>query len=173
MPKNGNGFLRSAAGVQQNSANGGDAKNAEQNADEPDVQPHVAVQNVAEFVADNALQFVARQLGHAGVRDGDHRIARRVPGGKGVDAILIVEHIDFRHGHAGGDGHFLDDVEQFAFVRIHRVGINEPSAKGFRHHAATAGQRHRFIGAAEKNHGERAKHHAEKKPRVPIGDRRV
>jgi hypothetical protein len=36
-------------------------KNAEDDAHEPEVQPHVAVQDVAELVADDALQFVARQ----------------------------------------------------------------------------------------------------------------
>ena len=35
--------------------------NAKNDADEPEVQPHVAVENVAEFVADDALQFVARK----------------------------------------------------------------------------------------------------------------
>ena len=47
--------------LQENPADDGEAKNAEDDSHEPEVQPHVAVQNVAEFVADDALQFVARQ----------------------------------------------------------------------------------------------------------------
>ena len=56
----------------------------------------------------------------------DGRVAGRVAGGEGVDAFLVVEHIDLRHGHAGRDGHFLDDIEQFAFVRVGRVRVDEP-----------------------------------------------
>ena len=44
-----------------------------------------------------------------------------VTGGEGVDAVFLVHDIDLRHGHAGGDGHFLDDIEQLAFVGIGRV----------------------------------------------------
>jgi hypothetical protein len=90
---------------------------------EPEVQPHVAVQDVAEFVADDTLQFVAREQLHAAARDGDGGVAGLVAGGEGVDAVLLVHDIDLRHRHAGGDGHFLDDVEQLAFVGIGRVRV--------------------------------------------------
>jgi hypothetical protein len=113
------------------------------------VQPHVAVQDVAEFVADDALQFVARQKFHAAARDGDGRVAGLVAGGEGVDAVLVVHDIDLRHGHAGGDGHFLDDVEQLAFVGIGRVRIDQPRAHHFRNRAAAGGKRHRFVTAAD------------------------
>ena len=78
---------------------------------------------MAEFVADDALQFVARKQFHAAARDGDGGVAGFVAGGEGVDAILLVHDIDLRHGHSGGDGHFLDDVEQLAFVGIAEFGL--------------------------------------------------
>ena len=122
--------------LQQNAADDGEAKDAKNNSHEPEVQPHVAIENVAEFVADDALQFVARKQFHAAARDGDGGVAGFVAGGEGVDAVLLVHDINLRHGHAGGDGHFLDDVEQFAFVGIGRVGFDEPSAHHFRNGAA-------------------------------------
>ena len=42
------------------------------------------------------------------------RIAAR---GEGVGGG-VADEIDLRHRHAGGDGHFLDDVEQFGIVRM-------------------------------------------------------
>ena len=68
---------------------------------------------------------------HAAACDGDGGVAGFVAGGEGVDAVLVVHDVDLRHGHAGGDGHFLDDVEQFAFVGIVRVRVDETSAHHF------------------------------------------
>ena len=50
------------ARIQQNPANSREAENSEKNAHELDVEPHIAVENMAELVANDALQFVARQL---------------------------------------------------------------------------------------------------------------
>ena len=47
--------------LQENPSNDGEAEDAKDDSHEPEIQPHVAVQDVAEFVADDALQFVARQ----------------------------------------------------------------------------------------------------------------
>jgi hypothetical protein len=47
--------------LQENAPDDGEAENSENDSHEPEVHPHIAVQNVAEFVADDALQFVARQ----------------------------------------------------------------------------------------------------------------
>ena len=62
-PTIGNGFLSRLLPrrIKQNSADRRDAKNAEQNSDEPEIQFHIAIQDMAELVADDALQFVARQ----------------------------------------------------------------------------------------------------------------
>ena len=59
-----------------------------QQADQPDVQPHVAVEDVAELVGDDALQLVAGELLGAAAGDRHHRVAGRVAGGEGVDRLL-------------------------------------------------------------------------------------
>ena len=48
-----------AAGVEQDPADDGEAEDAEDDADQAEVEPHVAVEDVAELVADDALEFVA------------------------------------------------------------------------------------------------------------------
>ncbi len=54
-------FAAAAAGVEQNPADDGQAKDAEDDAHEAQVEPHVAVEDVAELVADDALQLIALQ----------------------------------------------------------------------------------------------------------------
>jgi hypothetical protein len=103
---------------------------------------------------------------HAAARDGDGGVAGFVAGGEGVDAVLLVHDIDLRHGHAGGDGHFLDDVEQLAFVGIGRVRFDEASAHHFRNHAAALGERHGFVGAADEND----RQHAKRRRRGTVAD---
>ena len=75
-----------------------DQQDAVQDADEADVQPHVAVEDVAELVRDDALQFVARERFHRAARDADHGIGRRETGGERVHAGLVVHHV---HGGTG------------------------------------------------------------------------
>jgi len=43
---------------------------------------------------------------------GDHhnRLSGAVAGYKGVDAGFLVHHVEFRHRHAAGDGHFLNNI---------------------------------------------------------------
>ena len=115
-------------------------QNAVQHADHPQVEPHVAVEDVAELVGDDALELVARELLGAAARDGNHRIAGREAGGEGVDPFLVLEQKHGRHGHAGGQGHFLDDVEHSSFGRIERIGIQAPAAEPLGHGRAAAGQ---------------------------------
>ena len=118
-------------------------------------------------MADDALQFVARKHLDAAARHADGGVAGGVAGGEGVDAALVVEDIDLRHGDAGGDGHFLDDIEQLAFVQVGGVLIHQPPAHQSGHGAATGGQLVRLVGAAEKNHRQHAEGRAEKYGRVP------
>ncbi len=52
-------------------------QDAVEDADQPEVEPHVAVEDVAELVGDDALQLVARELLGAAARDADDGVARR------------------------------------------------------------------------------------------------
>ena len=106
-----------AGRLHQDPADDGQRHDAEDQADQPDVQPHVAVEDVAELVGHHALQLVAGQVVEAALGDGDHGIARGVAGREGVDARLL-QNIDGRHRHARGDGHLLDDVEQPLLPRV-------------------------------------------------------
>jgi len=83
---------------------------------------------VAELVGDDALELVAREFFEGAAGDGDDGVAGGEAGGEGVEAALVIEEVDGRHGHAGGDGHLLDDVEQ---ALLGEVG-------GLRVHAAAA-----------------------------------
>ena len=128
---------------------------------------------MAELVANDALEFVAGERLDATARDGDGGVAGGVAGGEGVDAGLIVHDIDLWHGHAGGDGHFLDDVEQLAFIEVGGVGTDEASAERFSYGAAAAGERGNFIRAAEADDCEHARGHAEKNIRLPERELRL
>src|SRR5437764_3695520 len=88
-----------------------DSHNPEDQADQPNVEPHVAVEDVAELVGHHALQLVAGQIVEAALGDGDHGIARAVPGREGIDAGLL-QNINGGHRHSRGESHLLDDVEQ-------------------------------------------------------------
>ena len=83
---------------------------------------------MAELVTNDALQFVAREHLDAAARHADGGIASRVAGSEGVDATLIFQNVNLRHRHTGGDGHFLNNIEQLAFVRVDGVLTDEPTA---------------------------------------------
>ena len=104
-------------------------QDAVQDADQPQIEPHVAVEDVAELVGDHALQLVARKLLDAPARDADHGVARREAGREGVDALFVLQHEHRRHRHAGREGHFLDDVQQPPLVGLDRVRIDAPAAQ--------------------------------------------
>ena len=91
------------------------------------------------------------------------------PAAKALMPLSLVEHIDLRHGHAGGDGHFLDDVEQLALVGIGGVRIDGPAAERFGHGAAAAGQLRRLRGAADDDDRQRAGGDAEEELSGPTG----
>ena len=92
-------------------ADDGQDEDAEDDADQAEVQPHVAVEDMAELVAQDALEFLAGEVMEAASGDGHHGIAGLVAGGEGVDSRLVVEHVDRRHRDAGGQGHLLDHVQ--------------------------------------------------------------
>jgi len=119
---------------------------------------------MAEFVGDDALQFVAVQFSECAAGDGHGRIGEFEAGGKGVDAAFGVEYVNLRQGNAGGNGHFLHDVDQPPFVRIGRVGSDAPAAQHFGHGRSAFFQRLHFIKAGgENDHDD--DHRCEKKKR--------
>ena len=120
-------------------------QDAVQDADQPNVQSHVAVEDVAEFVGDDPLQLVAGELLDRPPSDGHHRVAGRIASGKRVDALFIGQQIDRRYGHARGQRHFLHDVQNAFFYRVAGVGVNPPAADRLGHGRPPATERGHLV----------------------------
>ena len=73
---------------------------------------------MAEFVCDDALQFVAVQEFQRATRDRNRGIARCKAGGERVNCGFFFQNINLRNGHAGCDRHLLDDVPEPASQRV-------------------------------------------------------
>ena len=128
-----------------------DHQQPEQQAHQPHVEPHVAVEDVAELVRDDALQLGAVERRQRAARHADRRVRRVVAGRERVDAALLLQQIDLGHRHAGGDRHFLDDVEQPALQRIGRVRRDAHAAERAGDDSAAAAEHHRLVEARERD----------------------
>ena len=142
---------RGAHRSQHEPADQGNHENPVKDADQADVQPHVAVENVAELVGHHALQLVTVEIVEASARDADHRVARLVSGGEGVDARLVLHYIDRRHRRAGSQRDFLDHVQQPPLVQVAGLGVDEPSAHHERHRLAARGELRGFVDARQRD----------------------
>ena len=96
----------------------GEDEQAEDPRREAHVDLHVAIEDVAELMADHGLQLVAVELVERALRHGHGGFIRGVAGGEGVDARLIRQHEDLRLADASGDGHLFDDVQQALALQI-------------------------------------------------------
>ena len=143
----------------------GDHEQAEDPRGETHVDLHVAVENVTELVADDGLQliaieFVQRALGH---RDGG--FVGRMPGGEGVDAGFIRQHVHRWFADARRDGHFFDDVQQTLALEIFVLRQHRHAAEGARNHHAAGAQ----LRAAMPGRDEHGAEHDERDPRHVFG----
>ena len=127
-----------ADAAEDDAAEDGEGEDAEDEGGEAGVEPHVAVEDVAELVGDDALEFVAVEPVQGAFGDGDGGVGRGVAGGEGVYPRLSGQHIDGGDGQAGGEGHLLDDVEQGAFAKVGGVGLDRAAADHLGH-GRTAG----------------------------------
>jgi len=130
-----------------------------EDADQAEVHPHVAVEDVAEFVGHYALQLVAVEVLERSAGDADHRVARLVARGKGVDARFVIHHVDGRDGRAGSQGHLLDHVQQPAFGQVAGLRIDQPSAEHQRDRLAAGGELHDLVEAAQQDQPDRGQSH--------------
>ena len=106
-----------------------DRENAGQCRHQPQVDAHIAVQNMAEFMGHHALQLVPVQLRQGALGDHQHRPRRRGPGHERIDAGLAGQHIGARHNGAGGQAHLLDHIAQAALRRVAAVAGDFPGAE--------------------------------------------
>ncbi len=142
-------------------------EDAVQESDQAEVQPHVAVEDVAELVPHHALQFVAVEILQAAAGDGHHGVGRGVSGGEGVDAPLVVEHVDRRDGNPGGQGHLLDHVQQPPLGEVLGVRIDQPAAEHQGHRLAARGKLGDLVQAPQGDHPDRAQANPAEHHRVP------
>lgn len=145
-----------AEGRDDTSADETEDEDAEDERREAQVEAHVAVENMAELVGDDALEFVAGEFFQGAAGDGDDGIGRSEAGGEGVDGGLVVEDEDAGHHDAGGEGHFLNDVEQAAFGEIGGVRIDAAAADALGDGGTTGGELVPFIKRSEADDGEGA-----------------
>ena len=140
-------------------ANDGDQQDPMQHAHQPQVQPHIAIEYVAELVRDHTLQLVAAEVLDRAAIDSDHRVARRETSRKSVDARFLVEQIDGWHARPGGQRHLFDHVQQALLERVARVALQMPAAKLLGDRCAPAVQLHRLVQTADGDDGDRAADH--------------
>ena len=131
-------------------------EDAEDERREAQVEAHVAVEDVAELVGDDALEFVACEFFEGAAGDGDDGIGGSESGGEGIDGGFVVEDVDAGHGDAGSEGHFLDDVEETALGEIGGVRIDASTADTLGDGGAAAGELVPFIKRGEADDGEGA-----------------
>ena len=131
--------------AQDHAADQTEHHDAEEDAHETYVQAHVAIEDVAALVPDDALQFVAVQCLQRAARHGNGRIARLVTRCERIDAAFLLEYVNLRHGRARRDRHFLDDVTQPAAQWILHVGGHGHAAQGNRNAAAARRQNRSLV----------------------------
>ena len=122
---------------------------------------------MAELVPQHALQFFAGEIFQAAGRNGHHGVARLMTGGKGVDARLMVEHVDRRHGHAGGQRHLLDHVQQPPFGQIDSLRVDGPATQHQGNRLAAGRQLGDLIQAPQGDHDDRSQRDPDEKLGVP------
>ena len=107
---------------------------------------------MAEFVGDHPLQFIAREVIDRSAVDADHRVGGRISRRKRIDSFFIVENVYRRHIGSGRERHLLDDIQQSTFIRVGRVGLDEPSTEHGRNRRPATAKFYDFIEAAEADH---------------------
>ena len=124
---------RKSGRAHQAEANHGDGQNARKDANQADIQAHVAVNDVAEFVRDHPLQLLAAELLDATTGHPDDSIAGAETGSESVDAFLLLQQVHWWNRRARGKRHFLHHIQQSAFTGVARGGIHRTAPQHFRH----------------------------------------
>jgi len=145
--------LESAANAesQDQFSHEGEKKDPVKQRHKPNIQPHVAIEDVGKFVSDDSLKFIAGEKGHASASDPDDGIARGFPRRKGIDRVLAVHHEYGRNGDSGGDRHFLDHIHEAALVEVGRVQVDLAAAELAGDNGTTAGKLRGFKRTREKD----------------------
>ncbi len=128
-----------AGAAQDVIADQADHHDAVQQTHQADVQAHIAVEDMAELMGDYTLQFIAAEFANAAAGDADHGVAGFVTGGEGIDGFILHQ-VNRWNRRARSDSHLFHDVEDLAFIRVARAGIEQAAAQRLGHHLAAAAQ---------------------------------
>lgn len=161
------GDARVAEGPQDAATGESEDEDAEKEGGEAEVKPHVAVEDVAELVSDDALEFVAGEFVERAAGDGDDGVGSGNSGGEGVDGGFVVEDVNGGDGSAGGDGHFLDDVEQATFGEVGGLRGDAAGFDALGDCGATRGELGPFREGGQADDGEGCSGDAEEELGVP------
>ena len=122
---------------------------------------------MAELVRHDPLQLVAREFFECAAGHGDDRIVGGEAGGEGVDAGFPGQHIDPGNRRAGGDGHFLDHVEQAALREARVFGIDPAPPHALSDGAATGVELMPLVERGEADEHQRAEGNRRENPGIP------
>ena len=154
-------------------ADQGQHEDAVQDANQSDIKPHVAVEDVAEFVRDHALQLIAIEVVDGAPVDADHGIGGGESGGERVDARFAIQQEHGGHGHARGQRHFLHHVQQPLLGQVVRVGVDAPPAQHVGHSLAALTQLGGLVQAARGDNSEGRHRHDAQHVRPPPGQAKL
>ena len=83
-PNNGSAFFRSFE-TQEDATDKSQTDDSKNNSHHSQVQPHIAIEDLSEFMADDSLKFIEGEHLYRAASDADDCIAGGMAGGEGVD----------------------------------------------------------------------------------------
>ena len=131
---------------------------------------HVSVEDMTEFVGDDALELIPGKVVDGPPIYADYRIGRGVTGSKRIDAFLLLKDVDGGDGCAGCQRHFLNYVHQPPFSRVVRVRLDQPSAQHVCNRCPATAKFDNLVETAESNHQQRAATYPEEQLGLPESD---
>ncbi len=118
---------------------------------------------MTELVCNDSLELFTVQVLYGAAGDTNGGIRGGVACCKSIDTQLVVQNINFRNRHAGGDGHLFHHVAQLALIRIAGVGWNKTPAQSHGYRFTTMGKLKNFEkGGDENSTGDQKKNEQEK-----------
>ncbi len=105
-----------------------DQQDTRQHGDQPDVDAHIAVEDVTELVGDDPLEFIAAQGLQRTPCHNQHRLIGLIAGHEGVDRHLLVHHEQLGDRNPARQGHLLGDIAQLALATVPGIRRNRPGA---------------------------------------------
>ena len=95
-----------------------------QKTQDPYVESHVPIEDVAELMRNDPLKLIAREGFDASAGDSHDRVLRGRSGRKRIDPQFAFQQVHRRYRRARGQSHLLDDVEQNTLIEVPTVGLN-------------------------------------------------